>query len=96
MQAAGGWGPQVVNKAYASMPAGDALANKAGFSSRDTVMVWHYILDPARIPEFQPMMEQLYQGVEAMLAELQQVQTSCHSLNALSAALSSMCCLLMP
>ena len=77
-QVTGGWSQKVAALAYAKLPTSDSLANRAGHTRRDTVMVFHHILDPALIPEFAEMVGQLFLGADQLLADLQKVGVQLH------------------
>ena len=73
MQVAGGWSQQTLNKVYAQLPAADGLAQRAGFTGRNTFMCYHMLLDPAAFTEDPAMVPSIFAGVEDLLPELQQV-----------------------
>lgn len=73
IRVAGGWTTGVEVRVYAQMPTADAIAQRAGFSSQNLYMILHLILDPTTMPEFRGMTRILWDEVEDMLSEMEEV-----------------------
>lgn len=74
IRVAGGWATGCDVRFYAQMPTADALAQRAGFRSRDFYMVIHLILDPTILAEFQDMSMALFGNLEDTLAAMVEVR----------------------
>ena len=73
MQVGGGWNQQQVTQVYAPMQSGDSLAQRARFSSRNTFMLFHTLLDPSELPDFKDMVISIFPEAEDLLQQVQKV-----------------------
>ena len=67
------WMRTCMDTFYANMPAAGTVASLAGFADHENYMVFEALLDPADIPQFRPMWESIFPGVEDTLAKLVEV-----------------------
>ena len=76
IEAIAGWNENTQNTDYASFPAAEDVAILAGFQGADSFCLPRMLLDPVAMPEFRPLIDAIFPGLEQELEAMRQARIS--------------------